>query len=468
MAEKATDTDKVMELARRRGFIWASFEIYGGVAGFYDYGPLGAKLKRRIEAEWRDFYTQEGFYEIETTNVAPREIFEASGHLKSFADRVVKCSKCERFFRPDIINESGGRCPECNAEVEEYGDFNLMFQTKIGMKMEKSEGYLRPETAQGMFLNFFRLLRFNREKLPLGVFQIGKAYRNEIAPRQSIIRLREFTLAEVEVFVAPDEKDNHPKFVDIKDRMLRLVPGEGEAGEKSVEEAVRRGIIANEYLAYHIAKAEEFLDKIGLAANKLRFRQHRREEMAHYARDCWDVEFLSPRYGWMEIVGIADRGDYDLRAHISHANVDQGQNQKEKGKIIIPHVIEPSFGIDRIIYALLESSFYEERVKKEKRNILRFKREIAPVRAAVFPLMAKEELKSKARAVFEDLRKESISVEYDETGSIGRRYRRQDEIGTPYCITIDYETLEDDTVTIRDRDTMKQVRVPIAEVKDAV
>jgi glycyl-tRNA synthetase len=309
------------------------------------------------------------------------------------------------------------------------------------------------------------LLRFNRDKLPFGIIQIGKAYRNEISPRQSLIRLREFTLAEVEVFVAPGEKNSHPEFEAVADKKLRLVPASSNTNyeEKGVGEAVRSGIIANGYLGYHIAKVDEFLERIGIPRAKIRFRQHHRDEMAHYATDCWDAEFLSDRYGWMEIVGIADRGDYDLKAHASFSNTDMSV-RTEHGKII-PHVIEPSYGIDRIIYALLESAYYKEQVGKESRQVLKLKRELAPIKTAVFPLLNKAELKEKAREVFHNLRNASIFVEYDGSGSIGRRYRRQDEIGTPYCITIDYETLEDDTVTIRERDTMKQIRVPITEVE---
>ncbi len=472
-ADEEVKKDEIAELARRRGFLWQAFEIYGGAAGFYDYGPLGALLKRRIEEEWRDFYMREGFYEIETTNIAPREIFESSGHLESFTDQAVACKHCKSFFRVGENIKVSEKCPECGGELEAAGEFNLMFQTRIGVPkgesdngVKKSESYLRPETAQGIFLNFQRLLRFNRDKLPFGVIQIGKAYRNEISPRKSLIRLREFTLAEAEVFVDPREKNNHPRFEDVKDRMLRIVPGEDKEEEKSVEEAVRSRIIANEYLGYHIAKVDEFLERIGIPRAKIRFRQHRREEMAHYATDCWDAEFLSERYGWMEIVGVADRGDYDLSAHASFSNVDMSVHAEPVK--IIPHVIEPSYGIDRIIYALLESSFYEEQVGKENRRVLRLKSEIAPIKAAVFPLLNRDELKINAREVFQKLKDASIFVEYDDSGSIGRRYRRQDEIGTPYCITIDYETLEDNTVTIRERDTMKQVRVPIAEIKDVL
>ncbi len=473
-AEKEARKDKTAELARRRGFIWQAFEIYGGLAGFYDYGPLGAALKRRVEAMWRGFYRREGFYEIETTTIAPRPIFEASGHLECFTDPAVICTRCKSVFRVDEQVYVGAKCPECGGELEPSGEFQLMFQTRIGVTKEgadvqatkKSEGYLRPETAQGMFLNFQRLLKFNRDKLPFGILQIGKAYRNEISPRQSLIRLREFTMAEVELFVDPAEKTSHPRFAEVKDRKLLFVPNEGEPTETSIGDAVSRGVIANEYLGYHIGRVDEFLRRIGLPYERVHFRQHEKDEMAHYAMDCWDAEYLSEKYGWMEIVGIADRGEYDLSAHATSLNLDL-RVRTETGKIV-PHVIEPSFGLDRIIYALLESAYYEEQLEKETRRVLRFTGEIAPIQVAVFPLMNRAELKSKAREVFEQLLNASFFVEYDTSGSIGKRYRRQDEIGTPYCVTIDYDTLEDDTVTVRERDSMEQVRVPIVDLQAAL
>jgi len=314
-ADKEGRKDETAELARRRGFIWQAFEIYGGAAGFYDYGPLGALLKRRIEDKWRDFYRREGFYEIETTTIAPRDIFKSSGHLTSFTDPTVVCKRCKSVFRVDENVNVDVKCPECGGELEPSGEFNLMFQTRIGVSkserdeqaVKKSEGYLRPETAQGIFINFQRLLKFNRDKLPFGIIQIGKAYRNEISPRKSLIRLREFTLAEVEVFVDAADKNNHPRFNEVKDRKLRIIPRDGEVEEASIGEAVSRGIIANEYLGYHVARVAEFLERIGIPHGRLQFRQHLRDEMAHYATDCWDAEFLSDRYGWMEIVGVADR-----------------------------------------------------------------------------------------------------------------------------------------------------------------
>ncbi|RLG38235.1 MAG: glycine--tRNA ligase [Candidatus Alkanophagales archaeon] len=473
MSKKEED---VMELARRRGFIWAAFEIYGGASGFFDYGPLGTALKKKIETLWREFYTLgEGFYEIETTTLGIRPIFEASGHLECFMDKMVECKSCRGLFRADHVGE---RCPDCGGELSGPQDFNLMFKTRIGAVSDdkaRSEAFLRPETAQGMFVNFPRLLRFHRNKLPFGIIQVGRAYRNEISPRQGIIRLREFTLAEAEVFVLPHEKSKHPRFHEVESVTMRLKPNYmDEELETTVKDAVERKIITHEYLGYHMARVQQFLEKIGIPLAKLRFRQHERDEMAHYAEDCWDAEFLSERFGWVEIVGVADRGDYDLRAHSLKAKADMSipvtasksekMEEESRSLSVFPHVIEPSYGIDRIIYALLESSFHKEEVRGEVRRVLRLKTHVAPVEVAVLPLLNREPLVNKAREVFQMLRRHRIFAEFDASGSIGRRYRRQDEIGTPFCITIDYETLENDTVTIRDRDSMKQVRVSISEL----
>jgi len=505
MTAGADIAENVLELARRRGFIWHSYEIYGGVAGFYDYGPLGTLLKRNIENAFRNLYViDEGFYEIETPNISPKEVFAASHHLECFADEVVRCERCGSFFKRDDIS----KC-ECGGTLVFAGSFNLMFRTHIGVQTtaagSRGEAYLRPETAQGIFVDFPRLLKFNRDKLPFGIIQIGKAFRNEISPRQSLIRLREFTLAEAEIFVEPSQKNCHPRFDEVRDRMLRLLPAsssDNEVSEKShsastssesasatntaqsstaedssaeeisisVGEAVEKGIISHQYLGYYIAKTHEFLTSIGIPAHRLRFRQHRKDEMAHYASDCWDAEFLSMKYGWIEIVGIADRGDYDLSAHASHSNqnmsvyIQTSDTAKKTRKKVIPHVIEPSYGIDRIIYAVLECAYHEENVGKDIRRVLKLKKHIAPITAAVLPLLNREELKNKAKEVFNILRSNNIFAVYDESGSIGRRYRRQDEIGTPFCITIDYETLENNTVTVRYRDTMDQIRIHIDEI----
>jgi glycyl-tRNA synthetase len=410
-----------------------------------------------------------------------------------------------------------------------------MFQTSIGPGSQRT-GYLRPETAQGIFTDFARLLRFYRDKLPFGATQIGKSYRNEISPRQGMIRLREFTQAEAEIFVHP-EKKAHPNFTRYADyRMPLLGYPQQQAGEPAVEmsmaEAVSSGTVANEYVAYYLALTHEFLCRVGVAPDRLRFRQHLPDERAHYACDCWDAECHSGRFGWVETVGIADRTDYDLRAHAAHSGdpftvfiqypepirrsetrvvprmgalgprfrgkakavaeaiaamdpaaaadpagfsveadgeaIEVGPDLFDvrevevevQGEDVMPHVIEPSYGIDRILYSVLEHSFDEEAVEDGTRTVLRLPPAIAPVQVAVFPLMSRDGLGEVALAVADELKAAGVMAEYDDSGAIGRRYRRQDEIGTPFAVTVDYDTLEDGTVTLRDRDTMAQVRLP--------
>ena len=333
--------EKVMDLAKRRGFIWPTSECYGAVAGFIDYGPLGAMMKRRVEDIWRDFYViQEGYYEIECPTIAQEAVFIASGHVAGFADKMCQCPHCREFLRADHVAEAGGvkhpsimqneelslelascRCLACEevlGKVEVF-QFNLMFRTSIGPGSQRT-GYLRPETAQGMFVDFTRLLRFYRDKLPFGAVQIGKSYRNEISPRQGMIRLREFTQAEAEIFVNPSCKNCHPMFRRYADYTMPLLTyTRQEMCEPpvlmSMREAVDKGVIANEYVAYYVALTHELLVRVGIKPDRLRFRQHLPDERAHYATDCWDAEVFSGRFGWVETVGIADRTDYDLTAH---------------------------------------------------------------------------------------------------------------------------------------------------------
>ncbi len=560
--------EQVIELAKRRGFLWNSFELYGGTAGFYDYGPLGAMLKRRVENIWRDiFVINEGFYEIEAPTIGIEDIFIASGHVGGFSDPLTECQKCNEAFRADhlvgdvvdnpdtlgadeltaVISENNIKCPECGGKLGNVYEFNLMFKTSIGPGGKRA-GYLRPETAQGMFVDFPRLLKFYRDQLPFGATQIGKAYRNEISPRQGVIRLREFTQAEAEIFIDPRDK-THPKFGEIADILLVLYSQEGQeqgSPEKmTIKEAVQNGIIAHEFLGYCLARTYQFLIRVGVSPEKLRFRQHMKDEMAHYAADCWDAEIQSERFGWVEVVGIADRTDYDLKAHAKQSETEltvyvpyetpvkverftvkpnmgilgprykgkagkianalkvmepgdlagdiievmvdgeririekdavsfENVTEEVHGETVIPHVIEPSFGIDRITYSLLEHSYFEEEAvaeegeEDEKRIVLRLPAEVAPVQAAVLPLLTRGELINPANNIVKDLRKAGILVAFDDSGTIGRRYRRNDEIGTPYSITVDYQTLEDGTVTIRDRDTMKQVRTGMSDISDII
>jgi len=434
------------------------------------------------------------------------------------------------------------KCLSCNevlGKVEVY-NFNLMFSTTIGPGSQRV-GYLRPETAQGMFVDFSRLLRFYRDKLPFGAVQIGKSYRNEISPRQGMIRLREFTQAEAEIFVHPNEKNCHPSFKRYAEyRMPLLTYTQQQACEPPVEmtmrHAVDTGIIANEYVAYYVALTHELLVTTGVRPERLRFRQHLPDERAHYATDCWDAEVYSERFGWVETVGIADRTDYDLNAHAKQSGSSMtvfiqydtpkkverrriipnmgvlGKQYRQKAKAIfaaletanptesgadvtvdgetihipadlfeardevvdvrgeevVPHVIEPSYGIDRMCYAVLEQAYDEDTADGEKRVVLRLSPKVAPVQVAVFPLMPRDGLDTISRDITSTLQKQGILAEYDDSGAIGRRYRRQDEIGTPFAITVDYETKDTDTVTLRDRDTMKQVRIPVSQLAQLI
>ncbi|HQJ62230.1 MAG TPA: glycine--tRNA ligase, partial [Methanothrix soehngenii] len=550
----------VNELARRRGFLWPAFELYGGAAGFYDYGPLGAPLKRRIEDIWRQYFViAEGFAEIEAPTIGVEGIFQASGHLSGFSDPLTGCKECKEVYRADhlikhiievpdaLTNEEIYRCmqeneitcPECGGELSSVYEFNLMFKTMIGPG-NKMTGYMRPETAQGMFINFPRLLRYFRGALPFAAVQIGKSYRNEISPRQGVIRLREFTQAEAEIFIDPRDK-THPRFDEVKAIRMKFYSQEaqekGEEEEMSFGEAVERGVVAHQTLAYYVARTYQYLLAVGIDPQKLRFRQHKSDEMAHYAADCWDAEVLLDRLGWIELVGVADRTDYDLKAHTTvskvnlsvFVNYDQPKKRKKtvvkpdfkalgpmfkskakavgealralapeqlagekiqvnidgetididrslvsfesveeevRGEEVVPHVIEPSFGIDRILYSILDHSYYEDEIDGEKRAVLRFKPQVAPIEVAVLPLMDRSELVGPAKKILEELRSRGMRTDYDTSGSIGRRYRRNDEVGTPYEVTIDYETIEEGTVTIRDRDSMSQVRVARWQVVD--
>ncbi len=552
---------KVMNIAKKRGFLWSSFEIYSGSAGFFDYGPLGAILKSNIIEKWRKYYiVQEGFYEIESPTIMPEEALKASGHVDHFTDPMTECKECMEVYRADhiiedaidqevegledqrlteILSENSIVCPKCGGHLTHVWSYNLMFQTLIGAKGKKT-GYMRPETAQGIFIPFKRLLRFFRGKLPFGVVQIGKAYRNEISPRQGIIRLREFTQAEAEIFVDPSIK-THPKFHNLEDDTLTLFSAENQMNSRELEKikakkAVEEGIISSEILTYQLCLAARFLSELGIPSDVIRFRQHLPTEMAHYAIDCWDVEVQTDRFGWIEIIGIADRTDFDLKSHSTHSKEDlsvfieydepktitklgvkpdmkkfgplfkgdapkileslknldadyikrafeeDGKFKLElegklheitpdiisfeeydeviRGEKVLPHVIEPSYGIDRIIYSVLLHSYKEN----DDRTYLKLDKQIAPIGVNVFPLVNKDELVETANHIRDEFRNQGIIAEYDGSGTIGRRYARADEIGVPFAVTVDHETLENNTVTIRNRDDLKQIRKPIKDI----
>jgi glycyl-tRNA synthetase len=627
--EQAVDVhDKLMDILKRRGYLQPSYEIYGGVAGFFDYGPLGAAYKRNVEDLWRSFFVLgEGMAEIQCPTISPEQVFRASGHLEKFADTVIECVNCGSGNRGDhlVRNEwkrmaenavdairkaqagalvddfvakveqlresadrdpspqnlqaivlgnavmfdkgvlfqgehdgvqvhatntvvrvtKGGKtlteqvmnCPSCNKPLDaakvHIHAFNLMFKTTVGPGSGRV-AYLRPETAQGMFMDFNWLYRYFRQQMPFGATQLGKAYRNEISPRQSLLRLREFHQMEAEVFFDPADK-TWPRYQGLAQKELNLLSrGASSPQPMRMDDAVKKGIIANGALGYFIALTAEFLETAGLPKDKLRFRQHGAQEKAHYSTDTWDAEFLSPRFGWVEIVGIADRTDYDLKAHervsgqklramrrypeareqevtryvpnpaklgplykqkagaIAEAlkaldapdvappsvtvEVDgapvtvtsdcyrvEKRVERVEGEWYVPHVVEPSFGIDRIFYALLESSYTEG-----EWATLKLAPQVAPIKVGVFPLMAKDGLDALALNIDAELRRAGLATQYDDGGAIGRRYARQDEIGTPYCITVDYDSKSDGTVTLRERDHGKQVRLPRGQLVQAL
>lgn len=561
--------DRVFQVAKRRGFLYPSFEIYGGVAGFYDYGPLGAALKANMEELFRRVWvTEEGCAEIHCPAVTPENVFIASGHVAQFTDPMVTCTQCGAPYRADhliegtgyeghvpeddekqldaLIRETGAKCVRCGGPVGETYPQNLMFGTEIGPGTDR-KGYLRPETAQGIFIDFPLLYRHFREKLPFGVIQFGRGYRNEISPRQGMIRLREFNMMEVEIFVDPKAGNTHPRFEDYQERKLILVPAKTEKPvTMTLQQSVDQGLIKNQALATYMAITLDYLLMVGLDPKRVRFRQHLGDEMAHYASDCWDAEFESSRFGWVECVGLADRSAFDLTAHekgsgvpmramrkydepqevtrrkvvvhqkvlgpvfkksakavaaaleATNPNALEGEGpvrlqvdgeevevgreafdvetvtEKVAGESFTPHVIEPSFGLDRILYASLEHNYHEESAtdeetgKTEEYRRLALPGAIAPVKAAVFPLVSKSTLPQVAKRIAADLKRAGILTQYDDSGSIGRRYARMDEIGTPFCVTVDFETVgegEDpearDTVTVRHRDTKKQERLAI-------
>ena len=454
--------EELIELAKRRGFFWPSFSIYGGFSGFNDYGPLGSILKDRVYDQWKRVFFSVGALEVDTPNLTPEVVLKASGHVEKFLDLAVECDMCKNRFKLENILEASGsekipesvesaneiltsgnfKCPKCGNPLKRAFEFYLMFKVVNGSETF----FLRPETAQGIFPNFKLLLNQNRGKLPMIVIQQGKGFRNEISPRQGIIRQREFNMAEAEVFL-PEEQVS--VFTPEGDEEVTLLTKEGKLLKMNLKEAAERKIILTQDHSFFMELIFRFAVGIGISRERLRFRQHRNDELAHYSSECWDLEFQIDKE-WMEITGIADRGKYDLSKHIT----ESGENLfYEENKIA--HVLEPSSGIDRVIASLLLSSLKK---RETGYNLLKLPGHISPYRVAVLPLQKKDGLSEKALEIFSRLRKiEPYSV-YDESGAIGRRYARQDEIGTPYCITIDYETLERNVVTIRERDGDTQIK----------
>ena len=566
MTDETKPPDKftiINELARRRGFFWQSYEIYGGVSGFVTYGALGARLKQNIEKKLRELFVYKlGIMEIESPIITPEKVFEASGHIDHFKEPMVECQKCKKRFRADHllhdvakISEADAeklsltelketieklkiRCPECGGTFGEPKLFLTMFKTTIGPYSD-AVGYGRPEAAQGIFVEFKRLYEMAREKLPFGAIQIGRALRNEISPRQGLVRLREFTIGDLEFFFDPEEPDCY-LLKDVENDTIQLLltrdrlKGSEKLTEVTVKEALKKGYIKSEWQAVFMALEKRLLTDLGVPAEKQRFIEKHPWERAHYSSQTFDQEVLVERWGWLEVNACAHRTDYDLKRHAEISGQDmcvfkeyenpiekeqtvirpimaklgpifkneaskvsemlsktdpkeietalkenghftlgkykilpdhvdiKHEKTVERGRRFIPNVIEPTFGSDRLFYVALEYAYRT----KEDRALLSFPRDIAPIQVGIYPLMSKNGLAEKASELHKKLLAEGFVAEYDDAGSIGRRYARADEAGIPLGVTVDYDTLKDNTATIRDRDTWKQVRSRISELPE--
>lgn len=430
--EKKDLMEKITSLAKRRGFIYQGSELYGGLAGTWDYGPLGVALKNNLKNIWWRMFVEDrdDMYGLDAAIIMNPNVWKASGHVDTFVDPLVECEKCKKRFRADQLVDRA-KCPDCGGKMGEERQFNMMLKTEMGaMEDSSAVAYLRPETAQGIFANFKNILDSFHPKLPFGVGQIGKAFRNEITPRDFIFRTREFEQMEIEYFIR------------------------GEEWEKYFED-------------WRLA-VWKFLDTIGLPKDKVSELDVPTDELAHYSKRTIDFEFEYP-FGKKELLGMAYRTDYDLSQHSKFSGTElvylDDNSSAEKPDRFIPHVIEPSFGVDRLILALLVNAYTEDEMNGEVRSYLKFNYQIAPIKLAVFPLLKnKPELVSKAREIYSKIKKDIPQSIFDDNGNIGKRYRRQDEIGTPYCLTVDFDTLQDETVTLRYRDTGEQIRIKIAEL----
>jgi len=493
MADTKNKKD-IIDIAKRRGFFWQSSLIHGGAAGFYDYAHLGTLLKQKWERQWRRFFLglDDNFYEISTSVIMPEDVFKASGHLKHFVDPVVKCSKCGSTERADHILESelkesfegmtpeeltgmikkhNLKCPKCKGPLESTGVFNMLFPMDVGAGKDIQKAYLTGETAQGAYVNFKLEFEALRRRLPMGLAIIGKAFRNEIAPRNALIRMREFSQAELQIFFDPDTITEHPRFKDVARYKLMLLPISNRKSGKVVEmacESVVSKLKLPMFYVYHMAKIQQFyINLLKLPKTKFRFRQLSDEEKAFYNKYHWDIELDLPSLGgWKECAGCHYRTDHDLKGHQEVSG--EKMVVDVDGKKVLPHVLELSFGVDRNVYALFELALTEEKVKGEERTILKFPRVVSPFDAGIFPLVNKDKLPKKAREIQDMLEQAGYNIFYDGSGSIGRRYRRIDEIGVAAGITIDYDSLKRQDVTLRDRDSMGQIRVKIKKLPDVL
>ena len=438
MLEDSVDLKTITSLCKRRGFLFQSSEIYGGLASTWDYGPLGIELKNNIKASWwRNFvWSRNDIVGLDSAILMHPDVWKVSGHVENFSDPLVDCVSCRKRWREDQLESKN--CPDCDGELTDVRLFNLMLETNMGpIKDENSSVYLRPETAQGIFVNFENVMKSMRLKLPFGIAQLGKAFRNEITTGNFIFRTREFEMMEIEYFVNPGEDEQtHLKWLD---------------------------------------DFKNWYSDLGINSDNLRIREHKKTELAHYAKATSDIEYKFP-WGWGEIQGIANRTDYDLQAHSKQTGQKLSYFDEKSSKHVVPYVIEPSAGVDRIFMAILLDSYHEEDVstsdgKSDKRVVLKLSSELAPIKVAVLPLSRKDVLSNLANQIHQEIKSSGVTtgiVEYDDSQSIGKRYRRQDEIGTPICVTIDFDSIDDKCVTLRFRDTMEQIRVPMSNLTEQI
>jgi len=477
------EVSKILMLMTHRGFIYGpSPEIYNPVKGSFEFGPLGKLMKNNLESQIRKIFRKNEFWEVQCPLISPEIVWEASGHMERFFDNIVECTKCKNIHRVDtllesldydltqiktmefqtIIDRDSIKCPDCQGSLGKVSRQNLMVTSHLGFP--SSQFILRPETATTTYLLFPRLQQFFRTSMPMLVFQMGYAFRNEISPRKMLLRTREFEQCEGQIFITPEQEIQFEPFQDTaKNRLPLWSASDQENGKVSIinitlTSAIEQGILQKPAYAWLLHLAYEIVLGVGILPENLRFRQHKADEKAHYAHDAWDLEVNSPSYGWTEVCGVHDRGDYDLSRHQEYSKKKLTVPGGEKGEKLVPHILEIAFGIGRIFFFALEQSFRFE----QERTVLNLPLEITPIPFAVFPLQKKPaELVSTAKIIFNELIDNDISALYDEAGSIGKRYRRTEEVGVRFAYTIDHQSLEDKTVTIRSIDDMSQKRIKI-------
>ncbi|MBR9676868.1 glycine--tRNA ligase [Candidatus Woesearchaeota archaeon] len=486
-------TDEMASFCKRKGFVYQNSEIYGGYAGLFDYGPVGVDLKNNLKSElWKHFvHGRDDVAGIDGSIITHPQVWVSSGHAEGFGDILIDCTKCRAKIRADhhitdnlglqtdgitveqvdeIVKKENLVCPNCGGDFSKAQKFLLMFTTQVGAAQTKtSTAFLRPETAQVIFTDFKLVQENARMKLPFGIAQTGKAFRNEISPRNFLFRMREFEQFEIEYFVDPKKIGECPYHNEVKDRKLLVWTQKAQNSGADHEEMTMQQLldtkeVKSPWHTYWLIQLRDWFVKVGCKAENFRLRVHLKEELAHYAAACVDIEYKYP-FGWAELHGMADRTTYDLDQHIKHSGKDLAFFDEETKTKIVGHVIEPSQGVDRAFLTIMYDAYNDD---KERGNIvLKFDPKLSPVKAAIFPLVNKEGLPEIATEIYKELR-QRYNVQYDRSGSVGRRYARQDEIGTPYCITVDFDTLKDNAVTIRDRDTTTQRRVKINELKNII